>query len=98
MTSEQIGNIHNELKSKIAPDVNEVIETENVIFQLSTLEEQKNSNNQNISSIDLGECEQRLKEQEGLSNEDNLIVLKTDIKSSDLSSTYVQYEIYNPVL
>ena len=44
----------------------------------------------------MGECEQRLKEQEGLSNEDNLIVFKTDIKSSDLSSTYVQYEIYNP--
>ena len=96
MASEQIENIHNELKSKLTPDVNEIIETENVIFQLSTLEKQKNNDNPNISSIDLGECEQRLKEQEGLSNEDNLIVLKTDIKSSELSSTYVQYEIYNP--
>ena len=25
-----------------------------------------------------------------------MIVVKTDIKSSDLSSTYVQYEIYHP--
>ena len=96
ITSEQIENIHNELKSKLTPDVNKIIETENVIFQLSTLEEQKNNDNPNVSSIDLGECEHRLKEQEGLSIEDNLIVLKIDIKSSELSSTYVQYEIYNP--
>ena len=96
LTSEQIDKIHNKLRSKIAPDVNEVIETANVIFQLSTLEEQMFSNNSYISSIDLGECEQRIKEQEGLSNEDKLIILKTDIKSSDLSFTYVKYEIYNP--
>ena len=31
-----------------------------------------------------------------ISEKDSLIVLKTDIKSPDLSSTYVQYEIYNP--
>ena len=64
---------------------------------MSTLEEQKNSNNPNISSIDLGECESLLKAQENLTENDNLIVLKTDIKSEDLSSTYVQYEIYSPV-
>ena len=54
------------------------------------------SNNSYISSIDLGECEQRLKEQEKLSDEDDLIVFKIDLKNEDLSSTYVQYEIYNP--
>ena len=96
ITIEQIEEIYNQLKSKITVDANEIIETENVIFQISSLEEQKNGNNPNVSSIDLGECEQRLKTQEGLSDEDNLIVFKTDIKSKDLSSTYVQYEIYNP--
>ena len=96
MTIEQIEEIYNQLKSKITVDANEIIETENVIFQISSLEEQKNSNNPNVSSIDLGECEQRLKTQEGLLDEDNLIVFKADIKSKDLSSTYVQYEIYNP--
>ena len=96
MTIEQIEEIYNQLKTKITVDANEIIETENVIFQISSLEEQKNSNNPNVSSIDLGKCEQRLKTQEGLLDEDNLIVFKTDIKSRDLSSTYVQYEIYNP--
>ena len=96
MTNEQIGEIYNKLKNSISADSNDIIETENVIFQITTLEEQKNSNNPNVSSIDLGECEKLIKEKEGLSENDNLIVLKTDIKNDDLSSTYVQYEIYNP--
>ena len=96
MSNEQIGEIYNKLKDNISGDINEIIETENVIFQISTLEEQKNSNNPNVSSIDLGDCEKLIKDQEGLSEDDNLIILKTDIKNNDLSSTYVQYEIYNP--
>ena len=71
------------------------ISTDKVIFQISTLEEQK-SNNQNISSIDLGKCEQKIKDERGLSENDNLIIYKIDIKSEDLSTTYVQYEIYDP--
>ena len=98
MTNEQINQIYNILKKKISPDANETIETENVKFQLSTFEEQKNSNNPNISSIDLGDCEERLKKQDGLSEDDDLIVLKIDIKNEDLTSTYVEYEIYNPTL
>ena len=73
-----------------------VIQTRNVIFQISTFEEQKNSLNPNISTIDLGECENILKDKNNLTNEESLIVIKTDIKSEDLSTTYVQYEIYNP--
>ena len=96
LSSDQIKIIYNLLKGKVSTDANQLIETENVIFQLSTLEEQKNSNNPNISSIDLGDCEQLIKDQEGLTENDKLIVLKTDIKNEDLSSTYVQYEIYNP--
>jgi len=97
MSNEQIKEVYNKLKSKISSNTNEIIETENVKFQISTIEEQKNNNNPNISSIDLGKCEELLKEQEGLSENDNLIILKTDIKNEDLSKTYVQYEIYNPV-
>ena len=64
------------------------------MFQISTLADQKNSDNPNVSSIDLGECEKALKDKFGI-NED-LIVFKTDIKSEDLTQTYVQYEIYDP--
>ena len=97
ISSEQIKEIYNKLKNSISKESNELIETENVIFQISSLEEQKNNNNPNVSSIDLAECEQLLKEQEELSEDDDLIILKTDIKSENLSSIYVQYEIYNPI-
>ena len=100
MKNEQIGEIFNEIKDNILTQdykgEDTVIQTENVIFQISTLEGQKNSLNPNISTIDLGECENILKKQYNLTNKDSLIVVKTDIKSEDLSATYVQYEIYDP--
>ena len=66
------------------------------MFELSTLEGQSDNINPNISSIDFGECEQILKKKYNLTEEDSLIIIKTDLKSEDLSSTYVQYEIYHP--
>ena len=75
---------------------NIIIRTKNVLFQISSNEIQKYYNNPNISSIDLAECEDILKS--GLNNPENkdLIILKTDIKSQDLTQTYVQFEIYDP--
>ena len=100
MSNEQIGEIFTALKKNtLAEDYhgeNKIIQTENVIFQISTLEDQKNSNNPNVSTIDLGKCENILKNQYNISDKDSLIVVKTDIKNNDLSSTYVQYEIYDP--
>ena len=75
LTSKQIGEIFHELKFNITDDTNEIIEIENIVFELSTYEEQKKYN-PNVSSIDLGECEQSLKDKEKLSNENNLIVIK----------------------
>ena len=98
LTSEQIGDIYSFLSTKINKDSNELIKTENAIFQISTLEEQKNNNDPDTSSIDIGDCEKILKEKEGLGEgeDEDLIIFKIDIKSEDLSKTYVQYEIYNP--
>ena len=96
MTNDQVGEIYTKLTSNISAYSNKIIETQNVIFQISTVEEQKNSDNPNISSIDLGDCEDRIKKEKGLEDLD-LIVFKMDIKNEDSSSTYVQYEIYDPI-
>ena len=74
---------------------NIIIEKGNIIFQLSTLESQKNNNNPNVSSIDLGECENILKSEYNIPNEQSLLIIKNDIKNQD--TTYVQYEIYDPI-
>ena len=100
MSKEQIEEIFNIIKEKLFKldynGDNTIIQTKNVIFQISTLEMQKNSYNPNVSSIDLGECENILKNEYNISDEDSLIVIKKDIKSPDLSLTYVQYEVYHP--
>ena len=100
ITNEQIKECYNKFKEKyLTSDYdgeNIIIQTKNALFELSTLEEQSDSTNPNISSVDLGECETILKKQYNLTEEDSLIILKTDLKSADLSSTYVQYEIYHP--
>ena len=96
LDNEQIHYLYEKLKSKIKVNASELITTGNVIFQISSLHEQLSNNNPNVSSIDLGMCEKILKNISGLSDEEDLLVYKIDIKSSDLSKTYVQYEIYNP--
>jgi hypothetical protein len=75
---------------------NTIITSKNIIIQLSTIEDQSNLDNYMVSNIDFGECEQLLKKVNGLDPSESLIVYKTDIKSQDLSTTYVQYEVYNP--
>ena len=101
ITNQQIGEIHDDIKNKYINEEhkgnNTIIKTDNVIFQVSTHEDQKNSDNADISSIDLGICEETLKLKNNIPMEESLIILKTDIKSEDLSQTYVYYEVYNPI-
>ena len=94
ITVEQIEEIKQDyLKSN---GKNEIIKTEKVIIQYSTLEEQKDSENTEVSSIDLGECENILKDKYNIPKDESLIIFKLDIKTEDLLSTYVNYEIYSP--
>ena len=87
--------IKNDLLGKDYNNENLIIETTKVIFQLSTLEQQKDSNSY-VSSVDLKECEKILRDEYKIKNEDHLIILKTDIKSQDSLTAFVQYEIYDP--
>ena len=75
---------------------NKIVEIDNIIYQISTLEAIKNSNNPNVSSIDLGDCEDRLRKENNMTAEDEFIIYKKDIK--DGLTTYVEYEIYDKVL
>ena len=101
ITNEQIKDIYKDLKDDIINKEynkeNKIIETQNAIFQLSLIEHQKSQNKPNISSIDLGECEKIIKKNvEGLKEDDELIILKTDIRDTNIKSTFVQFEIFHP--
>ena len=76
----------------------EIIEGENVVFQMTTTQKQdyylKNNLYNNISSIDLGECEKILQKEYKI--DDPLIIIKVDIKRNDTVSTQIEYEVFNP--
>ena len=89
--------IKNELINSNISNDNLIIRTSNVTFQLTTVNYQNKYNNLSISSINLGECQDKLKKENNISEEYDLIILKVDIQNQNKSLTYVQYEIYNPI-
>ena len=85
-----------ELINENLTEENILIKTPSIAFQLTELDYQKN-NNLNISIIDIGECEQKIKKEFNISKEYDLIIFKIDIYNFDKTLTYVQYEIYDPI-
>ena len=73
-----------------------VIQTENMVLQFSTVYEQLTNTSEMVSSIGLGECEDKLKEQEGLNETEELLMIKLDVKNKSTNAIFVQYEIFNP--
>ena len=68
-----------------------IIEGNNIIFEISTTDSIKNNKNRNISKIDFGKCESKIKEK---FNIDYIIINKADIKNNN--NTLIKYELYNP--
>ena len=101
ITEKQIEELNIKIKedylSKEFNGKNNIIITENALFQITTLENQTDPNNTDLSTVDLGDCEQKLKDHYKIPKEESLIIYKTDIKTSNLIQSYIQYEIYNPI-
>jgi len=101
--------IYNKIKEEILQNypsdgVSIVIEGEdNYVFQITNGGNEQDSlngesgNEYNLSMIDLGKCEELLREEYGIDNETELIILKFEKISSKASEKNVQYEIYDPI-
>ena len=78
-------------------DVNEntniVINGNNIVYQITSSEAMDENINKNISYIDFGECEEKIKKVFGI---DYIIILKMDIFSTTSSNIIMKYEVYNP--
>ena len=96
ISDEKIKDVYSYIRSKLINKNFTLITTENVIFQVTQIKEQESHNDQSISNVELGECEIRLKNENNISDTEDLIIFKIDIKNIERSTTYVQYEIYNP--
>ena len=101
MESEQIEEIFNNLKYFYLycnnSDINIIFESKNAVFQISTLDFQLLNNSNNYSSVDLGICENVLRDKYNISKEYSLIIAKLDLINLNTSSIFVQYEVYNPI-
>ena len=94
--TKQVEKIYRNIIDNMKDEKKRIIQIQNVILHYSTIEEQLNNKSDNESSIDLGECEKRLREQEGLNESEQFLMIKLDIKNSSTNATFVQYEIFNP--
>ena len=66
------------------------------LYQISTFEQQRDNCDMNISSIDLGACEEKLKNYYNISQNNSLLIAKIDLKNEDKTRTHVYYEVFNP--
>ena len=73
-----------------------IVEYKDISYQLTTIENQKNNLNHNISTIDLGDCEQTLKSTYNISLSLPLIILKIDYYMKGLLIPVIGYEVYHP--
>ena len=82
----------------ITKDTKDVIEEkEGVVYQMTTSDNQKNNSNKNVSSINLGTCETKLKEVYKIPQSMPLIIFKIDYYSPDTLIPIIGYEIYSPL-
>ena len=72
----------------------QVIETEKMTITLSTIKNQKNNLNSNVTMIDLGDCEDLIRKFYNISNNDTLYIKKTDVKQEGMKITKIEYEVY----
>ena len=71
------------------------IEEDNIKYTVTTSDNQNSFENNNISSIKLGECETKLKKHYNISDNETLLIFKVDIFEEGLLIPIIEYEVYN---
>ena len=83
--------------SDIDKGINIVIEQKESTVTISSAENQKNAKKSNSTSIDLGECEKKIKDEYGIPEDKSLYILKIDVKQEGLKIPKIAYEVYYPL-
>ena len=68
----------------------------NILLTMTNTKNQKNNEVKNVSTIDLGECEKKLKSFYHISNKSFLYILKMDVKEEGMNIPLIEYNIYYP--
>ena len=73
-----------------------IIEEDGLIVQITSTDNQNNKSYINISTVNLGECENILKNNYNISRNISLIIIKIDYYNDNSSVPIIRYEVYNP--
>ena len=91
------GNLDTLLSDIVSGDKNDFyIKEDDIIFQITTTENQNNNEYNNVSTINLGECENTLKGIYGIDPNASLIILKIDYFMEGLMIPIIGYEVFHP--
>ena len=96
LINKEVMNAYNNALLNIEDKNYKIVQTNHMTLQFSTVEEQLKNKTNKVSSIDLGECENKLREQEGLNETEQFIMIKLDVMNLAYKAVHVQYEIFNP--
>ena len=73
-----------------------IIYGNNITYQITSSYNQLNNEYNNITLINIGECENILKKKYNIKNDENLIIFKVDYFLDELLIPITEYEIFNP--
>ena len=92
---ELISGTFNILINSIENNKDIIINNNNIIFQITSVYNQKKNEYYNISSINIGECENILREHYSLSDDMNLLIFKVEYFIPGFLIPIIEYEIYD---
>ena len=85
-----------EIISKVNQGEDFVFEDNDISYTFTNTKTQKDNINNNISTIDLGECENELKKHYKIHEEQSLFIFKVEVKGG-LKISKLEYEVYYPL-
>ena len=72
-----------------------ILEESNIVYQITTSDNQNKKIYKSISTIKLGKCEDKLKDYYNITSNETLLIFKIDIYEEGLLMPIVEYEVYN---
>ena len=97
MTSINEGLLDEYIQINIKENYKDLLYQENDITYQITSSSNYNNNINNISSINLGECENKLKKYYNISNNESLLIFKIDYNIPEYYIPIVEYNIFHPI-
>ena len=92
------GSMDSLIERSIYEDNEDIIKFENnILYQISSSFNQKNITYENISNIDLGECESIIKTKYDILPNETLLIFKIERNIEGLLIPFIEYEIFHPI-